>query len=439
MGKRKGRNHELERYSRGRLRMTLSEWVVNSLDEDYAFDFEVRPTEGFEADTRDRHGDQVLPSPFYIQLKASEGFGDSESVWHDFATDFLVEDCLQASIPVVLVVCDRSREELYWTVIQRYCWDVLDTDHEGWREQDTKRIHVDRDPLADAIALDKLRGAIREAEHRISTRQRVASSRRGTLQHPVRMHVASASAVREYKQELVDDAVGLADAGHPEQACRNLLEVCQMAEDGVATVEAYRHLLELREIEGLPVAFAKVRFAREGARLATQYDHEAPMEAFRDHYEAAWEFIENQFVGAKYLGPSGLPVRILDVNRMQLLEGNGAEMTARVQYGSEFTDLQAPTVAGNDEFELLVSGAPTNPRADACDERAHSFDTADLRDVPAAAICADCGLSRETIQQWLSHDVPTVCDSCGDVVYENPIEMEIPEPGGQLHCSDCRR
>lgn len=253
------------------------------------------------------------------------------------------------------------------------------------------------------------------------------------------MHVASASAVREYTQELVDDAVGLTEAGHPEQARRKLIEVCQMAEDGVATAEAYRHLLDLREIKGLPVAFAKVRFAREGARLAKQYDHKAPMEAFRDHYEAAWEYIEAMFVGAKYRGPSGLPIRILAVNRMQLLEGNGAGMTARVQHGSEFIGLQAPAVAGTDEFELLDSGASTNPCADACDERVHLFDTADLRVAPAAAICADCGLSRETIQQWLAHEVPTKCDACAEVVYDNPVEMEIPEPGGQLYCADCRR
>ncbi|QZP38233.1 DUF4365 domain-containing protein [Halobaculum magnesiiphilum] len=418
--------------------MTLSKWVVNSLDEDYAFDFEVRPTEGFEVDTRDQHGNRVLPSPFYIQLKASEGFDDSEAVWHDFETDFLVEDCLQASVPVVLVICDRSREELYWTVLQRYCWDILDADHGDWRKQETKRIHVDREPLADAIALSKLRGEIRAAEHRISTRQRVASARRGTLHHPVRMDVASASDVRAYKQELVDDAVNLADAGHRGQARRKLVEVCQMAEDGVATVEAYRQLLELREIEDLPVAFAKVRFAREGANLAKQYDHEDPMEAFREQYETAWEYIEEKFIGSKYLGPSGLPVRVLDVDRMRLLEGNGAEMTARVQHGSEFTGLQAPAVAGNDEFELIESGASTDPRVDACAERAHTFDTDDLRDVPTAAICANCGLSRETIQQWLSQEVPTVCDACGEVVYENPLDMEIPKPGGQVHCAECR-
>ena len=43
MGKTKDQHSKLEQLSRGKLRMVLSAWVVNSLDtEDYAFDFEVR-------------------------------------------------------------------------------------------------------------------------------------------------------------------------------------------------------------------------------------------------------------------------------------------------------------------------------------------------------------------------------------------------------------
>lgn len=108
MGKRKDWNHELERYSRGRLRMTLSEWVVNSLDEDYAFDFEVRPTEGFAAENEGEHGDMVLPSPFYIQLKAAEEFNDAEAVHHDFDTD----DLRRAPTAATCASCGLSGETI---------------------------------------------------------------------------------------------------------------------------------------------------------------------------------------------------------------------------------------------------------------------------------------------------------------------------------------
>ena len=75
---------------------------MNPLGEDYAFDFEVRPTEGPEIDDGNQSGEKVLPSPFYVQLKASERFDDPEAVWHDFETKYLIDDCLQASVPVVL-------------------------------------------------------------------------------------------------------------------------------------------------------------------------------------------------------------------------------------------------------------------------------------------------------------------------------------------------
>ena len=57
-------SHELEQYSRGLFVARFSDWIVNSLDEeDYAFDFEVRPTGKF-VDPR-----QVRQAPFFVQLK----------------------------------------------------------------------------------------------------------------------------------------------------------------------------------------------------------------------------------------------------------------------------------------------------------------------------------------------------------------------------------
>ena len=439
MGKRKVRNHELERYSRGRLQMTLSQWVVNSLDEDYAFDFEVRPTEDLEANKRNQPGEMVLPTPFYVQLKAAEGFDDPESVWQDFETEYLIDDCLQASIPVVLVICDHSQEELYWCVLQRYCWDVLDAADKDWRDQETVRVRIDRRPLADAIALGQLRSTLGGVEHRITTRQRVAAARRGSLRHPIRMHVASAADVHEYKREIVEEAASLVDAGQREQARRKLLEVCQMAEAGEPTLHAYRQLLELRELDDPSIAFAKIRFALEGAQLADQHDHEDVIEELRNHYEAAWDQLEETFIGARYRGPSGLSIRILDVQRMQLLDGNDAEMTAVVQHGVDLSDLQASTIAISDEYERVGSGSSPDPHEQVCAERDHEFDTDVLREAPIAAICETCGFSWDTIQHWFSQDVPKVCDSCGMIVYERGTEMEVPGPGDQRYCKDCRR
>jgi len=122
MGKQKQSNHELEQYSRGRFLTRFSEWVLNSLaDEDYAFDFEVRPRRGILASRTDDTWDTVMQSPFYVQLKAHENFENTDSVYHDFEVDFLTEDCLRASVPVVLMVYERSEDEFSWCVLQNYC------------------------------------------------------------------------------------------------------------------------------------------------------------------------------------------------------------------------------------------------------------------------------------------------------------------------------
>jgi hypothetical protein len=86
--------------------------VVDSKDqEDYAFDFEIRPT-GILADRY-----EVTPSPFFVQLKASERCDDQDEVWCDLDADFLGEDCLTATIPAVLVIYERAADEFYWCVL----------------------------------------------------------------------------------------------------------------------------------------------------------------------------------------------------------------------------------------------------------------------------------------------------------------------------------
>jgi hypothetical protein len=414
--------------------MTLSRWVVNSLDEDYAFDFEVRPTEGFEANSRDEHGNKVLPSPFYVQLKSSEKFDDPESVWHDLDTDFLIEDCLQASIPVVLVICDRDWEELYWCVLQSYCWDVLDEEYNEWREQSEVRIRIERKPLSDSIKLSELRSALREAEHRLSTRQYVASARRGTLHHPAKMNVASAIQVREYKREIVEDALDIASAGRIERALSKLMEVYQMAEEDEQTLETVRHLLELRMTDDPGPALTKISLANDGLRLAAQFDREELFDEFETHADDAVEYLNETFIGAQYRGPRGLPIRILGLGPMGLIERG---MIAHVQHGFELTDLNAQTLANDDRYELIESGKSNDPVSEACAEREHDFEIKELRDTPSAAICSACGLSHIVIEQWLSHDVPHMCDDCGEIVYDVEARVNNSRTKERLLCTEC--
>lgn len=74
MGTEKPPVHGLEDLSRSRLETHLSGWVVNSLEKDYAFDFEVRPKNPFTG----TH--EVKPTPFYVQVKSSHVFDDPDDM-----------------------------------------------------------------------------------------------------------------------------------------------------------------------------------------------------------------------------------------------------------------------------------------------------------------------------------------------------------------------
>lgn len=67
-------------------RNVLSEWVVNSLANDYAFDFEVRPTNPFTGT------DEVIPTPFDVQLTATHVFDDPDEMSYDFEPELLIDD-----------------------------------------------------------------------------------------------------------------------------------------------------------------------------------------------------------------------------------------------------------------------------------------------------------------------------------------------------------
>lgn len=124
---------ELEEISRAELRKTMSKWVVNSLDNDYGFDFEVRFT--------DDRGEfqEVSSESFYIQLKASETF--TEQPFEDLKIDHLKLFITQR-IPVVLIKYYRDVQKFYWVVIQSYYLDNLREDMNKWEKQGTKRILI---------------------------------------------------------------------------------------------------------------------------------------------------------------------------------------------------------------------------------------------------------------------------------------------------------
>jgi hypothetical protein len=113
---------------------------------------------------------------------------------------------------------------------------------------------------------------------------------------------------------------------------------------------------------------------------------------------------------------------------------------APVQYGyGELAQEDARAIASNETYERVESGDSRSPLEEACEERAHEFPIEDLRETPLLAICSRCDLSRDTIEQLLGQEVPSVCDDCESVSYETElVDGPVDESADvDVLCADC--
>ncbi|ELY37700.1 hypothetical protein [Natronorubrum tibetense] len=197
------------------------------------------------------------------------------------------------------------------------------------------------------------------------------------------------------------------------------MDVYQLSEDDEPTIEAIRLLIELRETNNAAIACSKVRFASNGLELANEYECESLQEFFADALEDALEYVDEQFVGAKYSHREAKQeLLILDVEDLGMSQ-SGVELIALFQWASgELGEETAHAIAADDGIELKQSGQSRNPLATACAERNHKFDMDVLQQAPGFAKCSECYLSRNAVQHHLKQDVPKVCDACDSIAYE---------------------
>lgn len=415
MTKKRTGTHEIEQFSRGMFLARFSDCVVNSFDEaDYAFDFEVRPT-GKVIDPT-----EVYQSPFFVQLKSTEKFDDREEVWWDFETSYLTEDCLSASVPVILCIYERLIDQFSWCVLQPHCWDVLDEENPDWRSQANVRIRTERDSLQSQFGKKPLLEAVSAAQRRITMRASIASKRRNRFAHPPGTVLASTEEVRTHKRELVEDARRLAEAGHPARALDRFMQVFQLPEEDRPTLEAVCYLLKLRETTDPQIAFAKLRLANQGAVIARDSGETDILDLFEDTVEKSCNLIQEEFIGSRYKNlESGFECLVLEVVNRGRNPGREANWVATMQDAMGDIEMEtAEALSGSESYELIESGAGTNPRDDACEEREHDFDAEDLREYPRSAICSHCGLTHGVISDWLGQDAPDICTSCSSTVWE---------------------
>ncbi len=297
---------------------------------------------------------------------------------------------------------------------------------------------LERDPITDHTEREHLRKAVEKAQRRITTRDFIATSRDDPFDQLPGTPYTSIEEDREYKEQLLRDSTALLEAGQMEDAITKLLEIYKVSNDDEPALEALRDLVARPETDEPSAAFAKIRFAIDGIRLAEEYEREELRERFERELEDAWQLVDEQFVGARYLHrESGLPMLVLDVTSRRVDDG-GVVLTATVQWGGDIDMENAHAMAATEGFELLESGESRDLQADACAERNHDFEKGALERDPLRAICSQCGLSGEAIQYLLNHDFPEVCDDCGAVDYDVVYQVAGEGEGETGRCPDCR-
>jgi len=153
--KKRSDNQELQAVSEGALQKELSTFVINELSEDFGLDFQATVTEDLDDEYQ-----QVSSINFFIQLKASQDFGEGDTASFQASTDDL-NLYLQNPSPVVLALYDNGDDEFYWTILQEYIWDELEDRTPDWQSQGSNAVRVDKDQTFQDT--DHLRSRVLEA------------------------------------------------------------------------------------------------------------------------------------------------------------------------------------------------------------------------------------------------------------------------------------
>lgn len=139
--KKRDKRHQLEQESRAKLKLKLSDWIVNDLHPDYGLDLKVRMTDFPNTSEEDYR--PVMPAGFFVQLKASKNFEGEGYVRQSIGTDF-VETYWLSELPVVLVIYEKSTDEFYWRIIQDFYHEELKPNPD-WLNQNSITVKIDRE------------------------------------------------------------------------------------------------------------------------------------------------------------------------------------------------------------------------------------------------------------------------------------------------------
>ena len=261
----------------------LSAFVINELSEDFGLDFQATLTEEF-----DNEYQQVSSINFFIQLKASQDFGDGDTARFSANTDDL-NLYLQNPSPVVLALYDNSEDEFYWTIVQEYIWDELEERTPDWRSQGSNTIRVDKDQTFSES--DHLRTRVLEGQDRILRRHNMAMGIGQGLQFspedPSELDMQIESSLQDFKGHSLIKSAEMLKKGEREGAREQLRKVYEAPEEDEGKLKSLSGLLHiLHPDQGQEEALRILELAEEGMDLAQDLDqlgHEKYIQIHKNH------------------------------------------------------------------------------------------------------------------------------------------------------------
>lgn len=128
-------------------------WVVRPIPDDYGLDLEL---EVFHEVTRRENGVrryQTRGEHLYLQVKTTDSLQTQLLKRHESAglpvvtfqmstTDLKLVELMGASVPVVLLLVDRSENKIYYVCLTDYVSHYLDVENANWRSQNSVKIYV---------------------------------------------------------------------------------------------------------------------------------------------------------------------------------------------------------------------------------------------------------------------------------------------------------
>jgi hypothetical protein len=217
--------------SKGMLLTIFKDWIVNALDNDFGFDFEVRLTAPMDDKTQ-----EVTEISFYVQNKSSIN-SEKEKAIEDLETDDWVL-FLGQRIPVLITKYDIVKKEFYWEIAQDYLWDIIEKEDQNWKRRKFKRII-----LTKKIGnLNEIRNAIIVSQKRItryhSLNLAIGEGIKIDEQELSKLTKIREKALEEYKYLSLREAYFARKKGDRQASIKSLIDVYHSPKNDEAKVRA---------------------------------------------------------------------------------------------------------------------------------------------------------------------------------------------------------